>query len=457
MAQKQIFDDMHNFIWRQKPYESGITASQAKDPESLGEYVRKDKAYRFMKNVRGSPPYYQRTFYELLAMVRQLGTPTWFFTVSAADLKWPDMIRVIARQFGKFYKTDEEIEQLTFEERCNWIRRNPVAAARHFHYRLNCLFTDFLKSDEQPLGELQDYAIRIEFQLRGSPHAHCVLWTNDSPKFGIDPDRKVCEYIDRYISCELPSEEGLLKNLVSLLQMHRHSTYCKKTGKCRFKFPHPPSTQTLIAQCPDNDDTEDVTKCLGSVRKLLVEGKTDVSIDKLLAMANTNRNDYEKAISTTTSGSVVVLKRNPKDCNVNNYNPNVLKAWQANMDIQYVMNPYACVMYVASYMTKSEKSMGELLKQAACAERTAELTQQLRRVGTTFLNHREVSAQEAVYRLLSLPMKKLTRDVVFINTSPKSERVMVLKSSKHLKDLHDNDTNVFCKSVVDRYEHRPAN
>ena len=200
-------------------------------------------------------------------MVRQLGTPTWFFTVSAADLKWPDMIRVIARQFGKFYKTDEEIEQLAFEERCNWIRRNPVAAARHFHYRLNCLFTDSFKSDAQPLGELQDYAIRIEFQLRGSPHAHCILWMKDSPKFGIDPDRKVCEYIDRYISCELPSEEGLLKNLVSLLQMHRHSTYCKKTGKCRFKFPHPPSTQTLIAQCPDNDDTEDVTKRLGSVRK----------------------------------------------------------------------------------------------------------------------------------------------------------------------------------------------
>ena len=35
-------------------------------------------------------------------MVRQLGTPTWFL---AADLKWPDMIRVIARQFSKFYKT----------------------------------------------------------------------------------------------------------------------------------------------------------------------------------------------------------------------------------------------------------------------------------------------------------------------------------------------------------------
>ena len=75
-------------------------------------------------------------------MVRQLGT-SWFFTVLAADLKWPDMIRVIARQFGKFYKTDEEIEQLTFEERCNWIRRNPVAAAKTLSLQVKVLIYGF--------------------------------------------------------------------------------------------------------------------------------------------------------------------------------------------------------------------------------------------------------------------------------------------------------------------------
>ena len=100
----------------------------------------------------------------------------------------------------------------------------------------------------------------------------------------------------------------------------------------------------------------------------LVEGKTNVSIDELLTLAEVTSTDYKEAISTTTSGNVVVLKREPKDCNVNNYNAHVLKAWQANMDIQYVLNPYACVMYVASYMTKTEKSMGELLRQAATEE-----------------------------------------------------------------------------------------
>jgi hypothetical protein len=104
--------------------------------------MRKDKAYRFMKNVHGSPPYYQRTFYDLLAMIRQLGTPTWFFTLSAADMKWPDMIQIIARQYGVNY-TDEEVLALSFENKSNWLRCNPVTAARHFQYRLNTFFQDF--------------------------------------------------------------------------------------------------------------------------------------------------------------------------------------------------------------------------------------------------------------------------------------------------------------------------
>ena len=43
--------------------------------------------------------------------------------------------------------------------------------------------------------------------------------------------------------------------------------------------------------------------------------------------------------------------------------------------------------------------------------RTDELRTQLRKIGSAFLDHREVSAQETVYRLLSLPMKQLSRAV----------------------------------------------
>ena len=75
------------------------------------------------------------------------------------------------------------------------------------------------------------------------------------------------------------------------------------------------------------------------------------------------------------------------------------------MDLQYVLNAYACVMYVASYIMKAEKSMSHLLKLVAEEVRTEELKLQLRKIGTAFLSHREVIAQEAVYRILSMPLK----------------------------------------------------
>ncbi len=59
---------------------------------------------------------------------------------------------------------------------------------------------------------------------------------------------------------------------------------------------------------------------------------------------------------------------------------------------------------------------------------------QMCRVGSAFLTHREVSAQEAMYRILSLPMKQLSRSVVFVDTNSKNERIAVLKNKNALKD-----------------------
>ena len=461
---KQIRNDANNFIFRQRPH-SQLTASQARNQTVVNESVRKDKAYCFMKNLRGSPPYYQRTFYELLAMVRQLGTPTWFLTLTAADLKWPDLIGIIARQHGVNY-TDEEIDKLSFEDKSNWLRRNPVMAARHFQYRLHIFWHEFLKSPAEPLGKIVDYAIRIEFQARGSPHAHTLIWVENAPKIGIDDDQEICDFIDKYVSCSIPREEGKLKEQVLLLQQHKHSSYCNRKKNCRFRFPHPPSTCTLISSPAtgdisddNNDDTTTqsnrASQTLSKVQKLLIDGKTDVSFEELLRLAEVEPSDYAEAIALSSKGNTIVLKRDPCECNINNYNPAIMKAWGANMDIQYVLNAHACVMYVASYIMKAEKQMGHLLQSVSEEVRTEELKTQLRKVGTAFLSHREVSAQEAVYRVLSLPLKRLSRSVVFIDTHKKAERIAVLKDSSSLLDLDDDDTDVFKKSLIERYQHRP--
>ena len=69
--------------------------------------------------------------------------------------------------------------------------------------------------------------------------------------------------------------------------------------------------------------------------------------------------------------------------------------------------------------------------------------------------HREVSAKEAAYHTLSIPMKQLSRSVVFVDTNPKNERIAVLKNSQALEQLDDGDVDVFQKSLIDRHQHRP--
>ena len=60
----------------------------------------------------------------------------------------------------------------------------------------------------------------------------------------------------------------------------------------------------------------------------------------------------------------------------------------------------------------------------------------MKKVGSAFLT------QEAVYRILSMPMKQLSRSVVSVDTNPKNERIAVLKNNDSLSQLNDDDTNV---------------
>ena len=122
-------------------------------------------------------------FYETLALIRTLGIPTWFLTLSAADMKWPEVIQAIASQYGTIYST-EQVKELPWAVKSMWLRSNPVTAAMMFQYRLDAFMTTFIKSNSHPIGTVTDYVICIEFQARGSPHAHTLQWVKDAPKLG---------------------------------------------------------------------------------------------------------------------------------------------------------------------------------------------------------------------------------------------------------------------------------
>ena len=74
------------------------------------------------------------------------------------------------------------------------------------------------------------------------------------------------------------------------------------------------------------------------------------------------------------------------------------------MDVQFILDVYACAMYIVSYISKAQKGMSELLRKdcAEAKEGNANVKQQVRDIGNKFLNSVEISAREAVYIILQL-------------------------------------------------------
>ena len=80
----------------------------------------------------------------------------------------------------------------------------------------------------------------------------------------------------------------------------------------------------------------------------------------------------------------------------------------------------------------------------------------MRDIESKFLNNVEISAQEAVYIVLQLPMRKSSRQIIFINTSPPDERVQLLKPRDYIKEMDDDSEEIYTSGLIKRYCKRPT-
>ena len=72
-------------------------------------------------------------------MVKQLGTPTLFLTLSCADLRWNKLIPIIFK-LNHIDISHEEVDGMSYHERCDTLNKNPILVARHFQNRLEMFF-----------------------------------------------------------------------------------------------------------------------------------------------------------------------------------------------------------------------------------------------------------------------------------------------------------------------------
>ena len=433
-------------------------AGQKGRSKKVGEQVELQVAdiLSIFKSIRGTPKYWQTAKNELLARVKQLGPFHVFYTISCAEMRWSEVFVSILRRKG--YKVeyledangiwDGDDEKIMVEDVKLWdfvesmeqskhelLKDCTVLLTRHFDARIRSFIKHILMGPGNDKVEFEYYVYRVEMQARGLPHIHGVAWISKKclQELGIhgqllDYPEETIMLVDKLMSCSLDTQSKNLNKIVSEVQMHQHTKSCQKYGtKCRFNFPKFPSKETILASpLPENLDEEDKKKTLKECSDLLENAvkllespdlNLDMTVEEFIEKLGVTEEEYYRALKTSKSGTVLVLKRQVKERFVNSYNPEIQEALNCNGDFQLAFDPYAVATYMINYVSKDETGMTDFLKDVLSSTKDMTNKEKIKALKRCYLSHRQIGAPEAVYRLIqNMLLKDSNIGTIFVQS-----------------------------------------
>jgi hypothetical protein len=171
--------------------------------------------------VRGSPRKMKKNFEDAMATVRVFGTPSLFITFTASGGA-PEVAACLHTQASQ-----TPVDRWDLVSTC-------------FHEHVTCMIKELMKD-----GVLGDAVARfhvLEFQKRGLPHVHLLIWL-------VPTDRPTdAESIDSIISAQLPNQKAEeLYRQVCLTNVHKCDTHCLNAyGGCSKHYPKPARRATHL-------------------------------------------------------------------------------------------------------------------------------------------------------------------------------------------------------------------
>ena len=457
--QMEAISSSHDFSVRSVKGGSQYIAENVRTAQQKKNLSKVDRGYFMFKKLRNSPQYLNARKKDILGMIRQLGLPTWFMSLSAADTKWGILLANLVLIVDKVVISPEDAENLNWKEKCRLMNSDPVTCARYFDNRFLKFLNNVLRDDTNPIGEVTDYFYKIEFQHRGSPHVHMLVFCKDTPEYSrLHSNQDICDYVDKYVSCSSRIDDDLKQYLN--YQTHRHSKTCKKGKKaqCRFNFPIAPFNETVLLH-PNETLNRIDRENLISIQKYLDSTKANekCTLEMMLKDLDLSEEDYIRAVQSSLTEPRIFLKRRPCESRINGYMKNLIHVYKANHDIQFCLNSYAVVMYIVNYIQKVDRGVSLGLKKIneMYKKKKMSLHDEIKSIGDVFLKYSEISIQECIYMLLGFHMTSASRLVTVVSTKSREERLRVLKKAFALADLDDDSDDIYCADHYDNYKNRP--
>ncbi|KAG8172906.1 hypothetical protein JTE90_012894 [Oedothorax gibbosus] len=213
---------------RKRDGEQVVTAQLTCNKDYVDGMLQDDNAFRVLQGVRNSSHHWHQEGLRVRAMVRQFGLPHIFLTISAAEIKWLELIVILKKVLDCETINEEQAREISDQHKATLIQRDPITCVRYFDNR-------------------------VEFQHRESQHVHMIIWLSDAPIYipqDEDNNETVCKFIDEIITCSTDYDvEDPIYQLLPL-NTHRHTHTCRKKCnrgvKCRFGIPFFPMDKTRI-------------------------------------------------------------------------------------------------------------------------------------------------------------------------------------------------------------------
>jgi hypothetical protein len=173
--------------------------------------------------------YWRRKQSEIEAMTFHFGYPDLMITLTFNN-SWLDVTRIctISQLALTLKGSDLDMRFQPYDSMNIW--RNKISRLSQNSWQ------DL--ADAFGFGTVSLFCQRLEFQARGAPHTHLLLWLKDSLPL---------ETIGKLVMAEFP-QPGHLDDIISANMMHKCLPRCRPTGSihCKFNFPNPP--QDIIFQ-----------------------------------------------------------------------------------------------------------------------------------------------------------------------------------------------------------------
>ena len=113
---------------------TSLNAGRLKQQGTLEGLIHHDEGFKFLRALRGSPPYFEKAKKDLFALIRQSGPALLFCSFSSAETQWVHLLRILGQLIDHKKYNNDELENLKWEDKCRLIQSDPVTCARHFDY-----------------------------------------------------------------------------------------------------------------------------------------------------------------------------------------------------------------------------------------------------------------------------------------------------------------------------------